>query len=76
MPVTTFQNALNLAAKLQHILGSPDWLNFVGVGEADGRPCIYLYTKRKNFPRCDVPDSWHDIPVKVKYIGRIRTATT
>lgn len=76
MPVTTFQNALNLAAELQHILGCPDWLNFVGVGEADGRPCIYLYTKRKKFSRDEIPDTWHNIPVKVKYIGRIRTATT
>ena len=62
------------AAKLQSFLGSPDWLYFIGVGELDRKPCIYLYTKRKNIPINDIPDTWFDMPVKVQRIGKIRPA--
>ena len=65
---------IDTAAELQTFLGSPDWLNFIGVGEADGKPCIYLYVKHKKFPRCNIPDTWRGIPVKVKCIGKIRPA--
>ena len=62
-------------AQLQAFLGFPAWLNFIGLGEADGKLCIYLYTNRKKkIPRCDIPDIWYDIPVKVKYIGKIKPA--
>ena len=67
---------IDYAAELQSFLCYPDWLNFIGVGEADGKPCIYLYVKRKKFPRCDIPDTWRGVPVKVKYIGKIRPAKT
>jgi len=63
------------AAELQSFLGSPDWLNFIGVGEVDGKPCIYLYVNRnKNILRRDIPDTWRGTSVKVKYIGKIRPA--
>ena len=74
MPVTNFQDIINNAAELQSFLGYPDWLNFIGVGESDGKPCIYLYVNRKKFLRCDIPDIWRGVPVKVKYIGKIRPA--
>ena len=62
------------AAEIQSFLGSPYWLNFIGVSESDGKPCIYLYVNRKKFPRRDIPDTWRGIPVKVKCIGKIRPA--
>ena len=62
------------ASMFQAFLGFPEWLNFVGVGEADGRPCIYIYVNKKKVPRSDIPDSWCDMPVKVRYIGKIRPA--
>ena len=65
---------IDYAAELQSFLGYPDWLNFIGVGEANDKPCIYLYVNRKKFPHCDIPDTWRGIPVKVKYIGKIRPA--
>lgn len=65
-------SVIDNAAKLQAFLGSPSWLNFIGIGEADGKPCIYLYVNRKKIPRCDIPDTWRGIPVKVKRIGKIR----
>ncbi len=65
---------LNNATQLQPFLGYPDWLNFIGVGELDGKPCIYLYANRRNIPRCDIPKIWHGISVNVKYIGKIRPA--
>ncbi len=74
MPVKNSQDILDNAAELQTFLGYPAWLNFIGVGEADGKPCIYLYVNRKKFPRCDIPDIWRGIPVKVKRIGKIRPA--
>ena len=67
-------SVIDNVAELQSFLGRPDWLNFIGVGEADGKPCIYLYVNRKKFPRCDISDAWHGVPVKVKYIGKIRPA--
>ena len=74
MPVKNSQDILDNAAELQTFLGCPDWLNFIGVGETDGKPCIYLYTKRKKFSRCDIPETWCGVPVKVKRIGKIRPA--
>lgn len=67
-------SVIDNAAELQSFLGCPDWLNFIGVGEVDGKPCIYLYANRKKFTRRDIPDTWHGVPVKVKYIGKIRPA--
>ena len=65
---------LDNAAQLQAFLNFPEWLNFVGIGALDGKPCIYLYTNRKNIPRKDIPDTWKNIPVTVRYIGKIRPA--
>ena len=45
---------INKASQLQAFLGFPNWLNFIGVGEDDGKPCIYLYTNRKK----KIPRSW------------------
>lgn len=67
-------SVIDNAAKLQAFLGYPDWLNFIGVGEADGKPCIYLYVNHKKFPHRDIPDTWRGVPVKMKYIGKIRPA--
>ena len=74
MSVTISQDLLSKAAELQVFLGCPAWLHFIGVGEADGKPCIYLYVNRKNFPRSDIPDTWRGVPVKVQRIGKIRPA--
>ena len=71
----SFNDTLNNAAELQAFLGYPNWLTFIGVGEADGKPCIYLYVNRnKHIPRSDIPDTWRGIPVKVQRIGKIRPA--
>lgn len=67
-------SVIDNAAELQSFLGYPDWLNFIGVGEADGKPCIYLYVNRKKFPRNNIPASWFGMPVKVQRIGTIRPA--
>lgn len=68
---------IDKASQLQAFLGFPEWLNFIGVGLLDDKPCIYLYVNRKkNIPRSDIPDTWCDIPVKVKYIGKIRPASS
>ena len=48
---------LDNAAQLQAFLNFPEWLNFVGIGALDDKPCIYLYTNRKNIPRKDIPDT-------------------
>lgn len=49
------------AAQIQAYLGYHVWLNFIGLGEDDGKPCIYLYVNRKkHIPRCDIPDTWCD----------------
>ena len=69
----SFNDTLNNATELQTFLGYPAWLYFIGVGEADGKPCIYLYVNRnKNFPRSDIPDTWRGVSVKIKRIGKIR----
>lgn len=44
------------------------------VRDISSEPCIYLYTKRKNVPLKDIPDTWYDMPVKVQRIGKIRPA--
>ena len=74
MDNTNFQILRDNAAQLQAFLNFPEWLNFIGIGALDGKPCIYLYTSRKNIPRKDIPDTWKDIPVTVRYIGKIRPA--
>ena len=65
---------LDNATQLQAFLNFPDWLNFISVGASDDKPCIYLYTNRKNIPRKDIPDTWYDMPVIVQRIGKIRPA--
>lgn len=62
------------ATQLQAFLIFPDWLNFIGVGELDGKPCIYLYANRRNIPRKDIPNTWKSVTVTVRYIGKIRPA--
>lgn len=62
------------ASMFQAFLGFPKWLNFIGVGEADGRPCIYIYVNKKKVPRSEIPELWEGIPVKMRYIGKIRPA--
>ena len=52
MPVNNLQETRNKAAELQTVLGCPNWLNFIGVGEDNGKPCIVLYSKRQLNREC------------------------
>ena len=74
MSVTISQNILRKAAELQAFLGFPTWLNFIGVGEYEDKPCIHLYANTRRFPIANIPASWYGLPVKVKVIGKIRPA--
>lgn len=69
---TDFQLRLEKAAELQIHLNYPSWLNFIGLGEEDGKPCVYVYTNKSRIPRSLIPDIWYDMPVKIKNIGKIR----
>ena len=63
---------LKKAAELQTYLNNPTWLNFIGLGEENGKPCIYVYVNKLNIPRSLIPDVWYNMPVKIKRIGKIR----
>ena len=63
---------LKKAAELQTYLNNPTWLNFIGLGEENGKPCVYVYVNKLNIPRSLILDVWYNMPVKIKRIGKIR----
>lgn len=65
-------SALEKANELRSHLGSPSWLNFIGLGEENGKPCIYVYTNKSRIDCSLIPSTWYDMPVMRRNIGRIR----
>lgn len=63
---------LEKAAELQSYLHYPSWLNFIGLGEEDGKPCVYVYTNKSRIPRSLIPDIWYNMPVKIQNIGKVK----
>ena len=61
-----------ITIELRKYLNDPQWLNFIGLGEENGSPCIYVYTNRSRIPISTIPEIWYDMPVKVQNIGKVR----
>jgi hypothetical protein len=63
------------AATLQQHLNYPEWLTTIGLGEAEGRPCLFVYVNNMSLARkADIPPGWQGIPVNIKYMGTIHPA--
>jgi hypothetical protein len=66
------------AAKLlQARLQASPWLTAVGVGDAEGTPCIVLYVKSQKDAKVDfLRDGWKGFPVVVRKMGSPRLVVT
>ncbi len=61
------------AASLQEKFGDASWLTMVGIGEHEGRECIFLYVKLLNAVPTDLlKRGWHGFPVVVRKMGQPR----
>lgn len=61
---------------LEQYLGFPDWLTAIGIGkdEETNRTCLYVYVKK--LKGIKVPDTFMEVPIKVKVMKDIIPATT
>jgi hypothetical protein len=65
------------AARLAAHLSNATWLTAVGVGEQDGKDCIYLYVKApKKHEISFLNDGWEGFPVIVRKVGAFSAGTT
>jgi hypothetical protein len=63
------------ASALRARLHDAPWLTGVGVGERDGRPCIFLYVKSPKREELGfLEDGWHGYGVEVRRMGTPRLA--
>ena len=62
------------ASTLRTYLNNPDWLQVIGIGLENGRPCIIAYVNKIRIARKILPEEWHDIPVKIRKLGKLRPA--
>ena len=62
------------ASTLRTYLNNPDWLQVIGIGLENGRPCIIAYVNKIRIARKILPEEWHDIPVKIRKFGKLRPA--
>ena len=46
----------------------------IGIGLENGRPCIIAYVNKIRIARKILPEEWHDIPVKIRKLGKLRPA--
>ena len=56
---------------LQQYLGYPKWLTSIGIGkdEETNQTCLYVYVKQLDDIK--VPDTFMEVPIKVKLMGDI-----
>ncbi len=59
---------------LRAYLNDPEWLQVIGIGSDDGSPCIYVYANKLRPARALVPNTWCDVPVKVRRLGKLSPA--
>ena len=59
------------AKMLQHHLGFPEWLTTIGIGkdEETNQTCLYVYVKKLDGIK--VPNTFMEVPIKVKLMGDI-----
>lgn len=71
--MTIEEAAKLLQARLQEF----PWLTAVGVGEAEGTPCIVVYVKSRKDAKVDfLRDGWEGFPVVVRKMGSPRLVAT
>lgn len=63
------------AVALKAYLNNPEWLQIVGIGSDDGRPCIFVYVSKLRLARALVPSTWCDVPVKIRRLGKLSPAS-
>ena len=51
-------------------LNNPEWLQVIGIGSDDGSSCIYVYANKLHPARAITPNTWEDVPVKLKKLGK------
>ena len=65
------------AMSLQQHMNDPKWLTTIGLGEVEGKPCFFVYVNdRRSAYKANIPKDWHGVPVKIKYMGAMRLASS
>ncbi len=62
------------ATALKEYLNNPEWLQVIGIGSDDESPCIYVYANKLRPARALVPNTWCDVPVKIRKLGKLKPA--
>lgn len=49
------------------------WLNCIGIGETDGKPCLYIYVNNLRKMKFDFNKTeWENYPIKIIKMGKIK----
>jgi len=63
------------AAELRERYRDASWISAIGIGQQNGRSCIFLYARSLVAAKAQFPDgNWQGYPVVIRKMGPVRPA--